>query len=133
MDAGYSGTPLPKKLNLPPAGRLLLLNVPTPVTERIGAETFDTEIDPDQIYDWMLIHSISRQEVESLFPRLKAALSKKGCLWFAWPKKASGVQTDLNENIIRDIGLAAGLVDTKVCAIDETWSGLKFMWRLVDR
>ena len=67
------------------------------------------------------------------FPRLRDRLESNGTLWVSWPKKASGVETDLSENIVRDIGLEAGLVDVKVCAVDETWSGLKFVRRLRDR
>src|SRR5207248_222521 len=67
------------------------------------------------------------------FAAAKECLTSDGGLWVAWPKKTSGVKTDLNENLIRAIGLAAGLVDNKVCAIDETWSGLRFVWRLKDR
>ena len=66
-------------------------------------------------------------------PKLRAAMNANGMLWVSWPKKAAGVPTDLDENIVREIGLKAGLVDVKVCAVDETWSGLKFVFRLKDR
>jgi len=71
--------------------------------------------------------------LESHFPKLKAALSPRGMLWVSWPKGSSGVLTDLTENVVREIGLRNGLVDIKVCAVDETWSGLKFVFRLKDR
>jgi hypothetical protein len=75
----------------------------------------------------------AKTDLEMRFPKAADRLAPAGMLWVAWPKKASGVPTDLNENIVRDIGLAAGLVDTKVCAIDDVWSGLKFVIRLKDR
>jgi hypothetical protein len=68
-----------------------------------------------------------------MFKKAMRALAPAGGLWAAWPKKSSGVATDLDENVVREIGLAAGLVDNKVCAIDETWSGLRFVIRLKDR
>jgi hypothetical protein len=67
------------------------------------------------------------------FPKLKKSLDLAGTLWISWPKGASKVKTDLNENVVREIGLSNGLVDVKVCAVDEVWSGLKFMYRLKDR
>jgi len=75
----------------------------------------------------------SRAELTQEFSRLVAVLAADGMLWVAWPKKTSGVATDLNENVIRDIGLPLGLVDIKVCAIDEVWSGLKFVIRKENR
>ncbi|MBX2898260.1 MAG: DUF3052 domain-containing protein [Cyclobacteriaceae bacterium] len=86
-----------------------------------------------QSLDFIHIFVLSRLEFESAFKKLKPALNKQGLLWVSWPKKSSGVKTDLDENIIRAFGLAAGLVDVKVCAVDETWSGLKFVYRLQDR
>jgi len=75
----------------------------------------------------------SRAELEKEFAPLAARVAFNGMLWVGWPKKASRVATDLNENLVREIGLARGMVDLKVCAIDETWSGLKFIFRLKDR
>ncbi|MGE0588162.1 MAG: hypothetical protein AB7O48_06275 [Cyclobacteriaceae bacterium] len=75
----------------------------------------------------------SQQDLEKEFIKLRDELKKTGMLWISWPKKSSGVATDLNENIIRDFGLTNGMVDVKVCAVDETWSGLKFMFRIKDR
>jgi hypothetical protein len=74
-----------------------------------------------------------RTSLERRLPALRGALEPAGGLWIAWPKRTSGVATDLSENLIRDLGLAAGLVDNKVCAIDPTWSGLRFVYRLRDR
>jgi hypothetical protein len=74
-----------------------------------------------------------RAHLERGLPRWRAALHDAGGLWIAWPKRASGIDTDLGEGVVREVGLAAGLVDNKVCAIDATWSGLRFVYRLDDR
>ena len=74
-----------------------------------------------------------RRAFERRLPALKAALAPAGGLWIAWPKRSSGVDTDLSETVVRELGLAAGLVDNKVCAIDQVWSGLRFVYRLADR
>ncbi len=74
-----------------------------------------------------------RDELDKVFQTLAESVAKDGMIWISWPKKSSGVPTDLTENVVRDIGLAQGLVDAKVCAIDETWSGLKFVYRIKDR
>jgi hypothetical protein len=81
----------------------------------------------------VLLFTTGRKQLESRFVALASKLDPAGMLWVAWPKKASGVATDLNENVVREVGLAAGLVDNKVCAIDELWSGLRFQYRLTDR
>ncbi len=83
--------------------------------------------------DYIHLFTKSKDELQTQFPILKAALAQNGLLWISWPKKASKVTTDLNENIVREIGLQNGLVDIKVCAVDEIWSGLKFVYRLKDR
>ena len=76
---------------------------------------------------------MNKEELGKILPQLKSLLNKNGMLWISWPKKASKVMTDLDENVVRDIGLQNGLVDVKVCAVDEIWSGLKFVYRLKDR
>lgn len=83
--------------------------------------------------DFALLFVTARSELVKSFPRLRDRLVANGMLWVSWPKKASGVTTDLSEGIVRTIGLELGLVDVKVCAVDETWSGLKFVRRLKDR
>ena len=83
--------------------------------------------------DFVLFFSKSQKKLPKDFAAWAKLLTPAGMLWVAWPKKVSGVATDLNEHVVRDIGLAAGLVDVKICAIDETWSGLKFVRRLKDR
>jgi hypothetical protein len=74
-----------------------------------------------------------RTDLEKRFPRVRDRLASNGMLWIAWPKQSSGAPTDLTENVIRSVGLELGLVDVKVCAVDATWSGLKFVRRLSDR
>lgn len=127
--AGYSGTPLPKKLGIKDSSRVVLLGAPkgfaiegVTAAARLGAE-----------HDVILLFSNSRSNLEPAFRKARQALAPAGGLWVAWPKKSSGVETDLDENVVRTIGLGAGLVDNKVCAIDETWSGLRFVIRLKDR
>lgn len=83
--------------------------------------------------DFAMLFVRAKSELKRGFPRLRDRLVSNGVLWVAWPKKASGVETDLSESIVRSIGLEAGLVDVKVCAVDNTWSGLKFVRRLRDR
>jgi hypothetical protein len=83
--------------------------------------------------DFAIVFVKQARELPKKFASLRDRLASDGTLWVSWPKKSSGVVSDLTENVVRDIGLEAGLVDVKVCAIDETWSGLKFVWRLRDR
>lgn len=83
--------------------------------------------------DFAMLFVRARPVLGKEFPRLRDRLVSNGMLWVAWPKKASGVETDLSETIVRSFGLEAGLVDVKICAVDETWSGLKFVRRLRDR
>lgn len=86
------------------------------------------------IKEGVLVYFVSSKlELEKLFPKLKSILKKDGVLWIGWPKKASGMGTDLNENIVMEIGLKNGLVDVKVIAVDESWSALKFVYRVKDR
>ena len=84
-------------------------------------------------FDVIVAFIASRAELEHRLPRLRAALDPAGVLWIAWPKRTSPITTDLRDGVVRELGLAAGLVDNKVCAIDETWSGLRFVYRLGDR
>jgi hypothetical protein len=133
--AGYSGTPLVRKLGIKPGARLAVLRAP---------EGFDATLGelPDGVSvrrraagtaDVLVAFFVRRAELARRLDGLTRALDSAGGLWIAWPKQASGVDTDLNENVARELGLAAGLVDNKVCAIDEMWSGLRFVYRLRDR
>jgi hypothetical protein len=129
MTAGYSGTPLTVKLGIKPGGRVLLDGAPVgfeldaPVHRRAGAEP----------YDVVLLFAPDMARLHDRWPRLATRLTTAGRLWVCWPKKASGVPTDLTEDVVRGFGLEQGLVDVKVAAIDATWSGLAFVRRVRDR
>jgi hypothetical protein len=105
------------------------------VRAELGEVLKDCEIRSDGEYelDFAMVFTKSRIELTKEFKRITRALGPAGMFWVSWPKKASGVATDLNENVVREIGLAAGLVDVKVCAVTEVWSGLKFVRRIKDR
>jgi hypothetical protein len=132
--AGYSTTPLIKKIGIKTGMKISILNAPQDfwkeVTEMPDVKSISK---PAQGMDLILYFADSKKEYEKNFPKLAKTLVPTGMLWIGWPKKASRIPTDLNENIIRDFGLASGLVDVKVCAITEKWSGLKFVIRLKDR
>lgn len=133
--AGYSGTLLVKKLGIKPEFHVSFVNSPPrfaellelPPTVRVKSVSRSTHL------DFILVFAKSQSALTNAFAEYSTKLKPNGMLWVSWPKKTSGVVTDLNENIVRDIGLAAGLVDVKVCAVDEIWSGLKFVYRLSDR
>lgn len=133
--AGYSGTPLVQKLGIKPDARLQFINAPPDFAATLGPLPAGVEQvgGTAKKLDLAVLFVKAKADLETRFPKVATGLAPAGMLWIAWPKKASGVSTDLNENIVRDIGLAVGLVDTKVCAIDEVWSGLKFVIRLKDR
>ena len=132
---GYSGTPLPKKLGIRPGFRVHLQDAPTEVRTELNAELATCEIASDGklALDFAMLFTKSKAALTKDFRRLAKQLAPAGMLWISWPKKSSGVATDVDENIVREIGLAAGLVDVKVCAITEVWSGLKFVRRVKDR
>lgn len=132
---GYSGTPLPKKLGLKDSFRVALLRVPDEVKAELHEPFQKCSLLnlKSQNLDFIFLFARSRAELEhDLIPAAKA-LAPAGMLWISWPKKSSGVATDLTEDVIRHTGLAAGLVDIKVCAVTEVWSGLKFVIPLKDR
>ncbi len=133
--AGYSGTPLVKKLGLKPGQRIALLSCPPGYGKTLGAlpEKVDCVQQLDAQLDFIQLFVTRQAELKQRFKDAKRCLATDGSLWISWPKKASGVPTELNENLIREIGLGLGLVEVKVCAVDETWSGLKFVYRLKDR
>ena len=133
--AGYSGTPLARKLGIREGARVVLAGAPP------GAEDLLEPL-PDGVRlsrrlgapaDVVVAFHTSRRELEARFPRLRAAIHDAGGLWIAWPKRASGLETDLTEDVVRDLALERGLVDNKVCAIDDTWSGLRLVYRVADR
>jgi hypothetical protein len=132
VSAGYSGTPLASKLGIKPGHRLMLLSAP---------ERFALEL-PDDVEvvrrargtaDVIVSFHTERAVFERRLPKLRACMEPAAGLWIAWPKRASKVPTDLNENLVREAALANALVDNKVAAIDETWSGLRLVIRLKDR
>ena len=126
--AGYSGTPLPQKLGIKDGSRVRLSGAPDGFARSLGVKP-RARGEADVI----VLFASSQAAFEREFQRLQQSLHKAGGLWVAWPKKSSGVKTDLDENRIRAFGLSQGLVDNKVCAVDETWSGLRFVVRLADR
>jgi len=133
--AGYSGTPLPRKLGIREGSRLMLVEPPADVATTLGVLPPGVELvkaDASAV-DVAVYFALDAAAVRGRFAALAASLQPAGGLWIAWPKRSSGVPTDLDENLVREIGLAEGLVDNKVCAIDATWSGLKFVRRLRDR
>jgi hypothetical protein len=129
---GYSGTPLPKKLGIKDRFRIALYNLPANVASELEEAFAKCQLSRDRL-DFAMIFVKSQAELEKHFSRFSKKLVPAGMLWVSWPKKTSGMATDLNENIVREIGLGAGLVDVKVCAVTEVWSGLKFVIRLKDR
>lgn len=136
--AGYSGTPLPKKLGIKAGSRVALLGTPDGVLRALqvgeGANaSFASSLAGRSPINVLLLFTKSAADLRKRFPAAAKRLDHAGGLWVSWPKKTSGVPTDLTEDRIREIGLAAGLVDNKVCAIDGTWSGLRFVYRLKDR
>ena len=134
--AGYSGTPLARKLGIKERSRVGLIGAPEgfePTLEPLPANVTLTRRIGSPPFDVILFFSDRAADLEKRFSSLARALTPDGGLWVAWPKKASGVATDLSENAVREIGLASGLVDNKVCAVDEVWSGLRFVYRLKDR
>ncbi len=134
MSIGYSQRPLAAKLGLK-AGMRALLIAPPPGYLSILAAPDDVEWsgDLDQPLDFIQAFFKQRTELEARFPALKELLAPDGMLWISWLKRAAKIPTDLDDNLVREIGLAAGLVDVKVAAVDATWSGLKFVYRLKDR
>jgi hypothetical protein len=133
--AGYSGTPLPRKLGIREGSRLLLVDAPADFAATLGELPPGVELVEAGAgaVDVAILFALGAATVRARFADLAASLEPSGGLWIAWPKRSSGVVTELDENVVREIGLADGLVDNKVCAIDATWSGLRFVWRLRDR
>lgn len=134
--AGYSGTPLAKKLGIKENFRLFFFDPPKTLRTDIGDlpdnARIATKLD-GKPFDLIMLFATSERVLKQQFPRLMKSMNQNGMLWVAWPKKSSGVETDLSEKIVQHFGLDSGLVDVKICAVDDTWSGLKFVYRLKDR
>jgi hypothetical protein len=135
--AGYSGTPLPKKLGLVAGSRFGAFAAPKALRATLGplpaGVTLVDAARGTSPLDVILCFAASRAELERLFPRAQRRLDPHGGLWLCWPKRSSGVSTDVGEADVRRLGLDAGLVDNKVCAIDEVWSGLRMVVRVAAR
>jgi hypothetical protein len=131
--AGYSGTPLPQKLGLKSGMRFIALNAPPELGVILAGAPDLKRLARVTSFDCALAFATTERALATVFAKLPSRLVDTGMIWIAWPKKTSGVATELTENIVRRAGLDTGLVDVKVCAIDATWSGLKFVRRLRDR
>ncbi|MDA1257098.1 MAG: DUF3052 family protein [Chloroflexi bacterium] len=143
MTSGYSKTPLARKLGIKPGSPVLVVNGPgdylellDPLPEGVvvtSAAPTRKQIGVGDTAPMAHMFTKSRDELESLLPALMDAIPKNGMIWISWPKKASKVPTDVTEDVIREVALPLGLVDTKVCAVDDTWSGLRLVYRKENR
>ena len=141
MVAGYSGTPLPKKLGLKPGARFVLAGAPAAWNgawpkaygELPEGVAVTAKLPRARSADVVLSFHIAAKALAARLPALAGAITPDGAVWISWPKKAAKVATDVTEDVVRDLALAAGLVDVKVCAIDDVWSGLKLVYRTKDR
>jgi hypothetical protein len=133
--AGYSGTPLVKKLGLKAGFAAFVHQPPDAYFDWLGPLPEDIVVKErlQGALDFIHLFIKDKKTFQQVFVKAMKCLKKDGMLWVSWPKKSSKVATDLDENVIRDFGLKEGLVDVKVCAVDEVWSGLKFVVRVKDR
>jgi hypothetical protein len=133
--AGYSATPLARKLGIRPATRLVLSRAPDGFDAVLGELPDDVRVlrRMPASADLVVLFADRRADLERRLPAARSAMRPDGGLWVAWPKRASGMPTDITEDVVRQVGVAVGLVDNKVCAIDETWSGLRLVVPLRDR
>jgi hypothetical protein len=132
-----TGTPLPRKLGIGEGDEVALIGAPEWLEDTIGqlpdVASVHTDLADDARYDVIVAFITERAELEADLPRLRARMAPACGLWIAWPKRASGVPTDMTDQVIRDVALPTGLVDNKVCAIDDTWSGLRLVIRRENR
>lgn len=131
MSAGYSGTPLVKKLGFKPGQRACYVNPPQQLDELLGELPDGVKV-VTQLrgpLDLILCFVTERRVLQQRLKGLRGAMAPDAGLWICWPKKSSGVQTDMTEDVVRDVALPTGLVDNKVCAVDATWSGLRLVIR----
>jgi hypothetical protein len=135
--AGYSGTPLVQKLGIKPDHCIALIDSPEGFDRTLGALPVGVSVSDNarggEPLDVIVFFTTSATKLRQRFASLARRLAPAGGFWVAWPKRASGVATDLTEDVVRAIALEAGLVDNKVCAIDEVWSGLRLVIRVKDR
>ena len=136
MPAGYSGTPLVKKQGIKPGFSMLLMHQPEnylTLLEELPRDVTILDTNDDQSVDFIHFFVKDAGVLIQEFLSLKNRLGKNGLMWVSWPKKAAKVPTDVDGNLVREVGLSNGLVDIKVCAVDEIWSGLKFVYRVKER
>jgi hypothetical protein len=133
--AGYSDTPLLQKLGIKPGTTVVTVNAPTSYRRLLGAlpegVSFSERLKRDS--NFVHVFADNRAELETRLPALREKIADNGTVWVSWPKKSSGVPTDVSQDMVRAVALPLGFVDVKVCAIDETWSGLKLMVRRSNR
>jgi hypothetical protein len=131
--AGYSGTPLPQKLGIKEGGKVAVINSPRAFAKMLGklprSATVHKGFSGEGLFDVIVVFVTSRTELQEQITATRGHMTPAAGLWVAWPKKSSGVASDVTENTVREIALPTGLVDNKVCAIDETWSGLRLVIR----
>ncbi len=135
--ATYAGTPLPGKLGISEGDEVALIGAPERFEDTLGqlpdVASLHTDLADDARYDVIVAFMTQRAELESDLPRLRARMAPACGLWIAWPKRTSKVRTDMSDQVIREVALPTGLVDNKVCAIDDTWSGLRLVIRRKNR
>lgn len=133
--AGYSGTPLVRKLGIKPGYRVWSFGAPEGYGALLGELPAGVRpAEPgERGIEFLHVFATTRGALEHGLAQARARMAEDGMVWLSWPKKASGVDTELDGNVVRGIGLGAGLVDVKVCAVDQVWSGLKFVVRVADR
>ena len=131
MSLGYSGTPLVRKLGIKENFKVWLVNEPQYYLELLGELPDGVQLlnDPADLVDFIHLFAPDLKTLETSLPKLKDRIKKNGMIWVSWYKKASKIPTDVTEDEIRATCLPLGLVDVKVCAVDEKWSGLKLVWR----
>jgi hypothetical protein len=133
--AGYSGTPLLKKLGIKPGFKMMWVNAPGHYPQLLGKlpEAVQVVSRPETLVNFIHFFPRDRKEYEKRLPELKKSLASDGMIWVSWPKAVSEIPTDVTEKLVRGYALKIGLVDIKVCAVDETWSGLKMVIPVKDR
>lgn len=131
--AGYSNKPLSEKLGIKSTFRMFALHCPQNYFELLGVQSSSFEKSLSEEFDFIHIFTSSKKDLLEAFLKVKDHIKKDGAVWVSWPKQSSSIKTDLNENIVREIGMDNGLVDAKVVAVDDNWSALKFVYRLKDR
>jgi hypothetical protein len=133
VPADYSGTPLPEKLGIGEGDEVALLGAPERFEDTLGelpdVASLHTDLADNARYDVIVAFMTERAEFEADLPRLRARMAPACGLWIAWPKKSSRLPTDMTDNVVREVALPTGLVDNKVCAIDETWTGVRLVVR----